>query len=92
MHSPSLMDRTRCYQTCVLGALFCYYCWHRLGCSPLDVLSRPSSLDLSLMPSFYNSVLAAWQKVNGRFSNPSDTLVICASDGLFQQDVSSVST
>ena len=34
---------------------FYYYCWHRFGCSPLDVLSRPSSLDLSLLPPFYNS-------------------------------------
>ena len=92
MRPPSPMDKTPCYQTCVLGALFCYYCWRRLGCSSLDVLSRPSSLDLSLLPPFYNSVLAAWQKVNVGFSNQSDTLVICASGGLFQQDVSSVST
>ena len=90
MRPPSPMDKTPCYQTCVLRALFCYYCWHRFGCSPLDVLFRPS-LDLSLLPPFYNSVLAAWQKVNGGFSNWSDTLVICASGGLFQQDVSSVS-
>ena len=46
---------------------FYYYCWHRYGCSSLDVLSRPSSLDLSLLPPFYNSLLAAWQKVNGGF-------------------------
>ena len=71
---------------------FYYYCWHRFGCSPLDVLSRPSSLDLSLLPPFYNSLLAAWQKVNEGFSNRSGTLVICTSGGLFQQDVSSVST
>ena len=72
--------------------LFYYYCWHRFGCSPLDVLSCPSSFDLSLLPPFYNSLLAAGQKVNRDFSNRSDTLVICASGGLFQQDVSSVST
>ena len=30
--------------------------------------------------------------MNGSFSNQSDTLVICAPGGLFQQDVSSVST
>ena len=30
--------------------------------------------------------------MNGGFSNRSDTLVICASGGLFQQDVSTVST
>ena len=72
--------------------LFYYYCWHRFGCSPLDVLSRPSSLDLSLLPPFYNSLLAAWQKVNGDFSNRSGTLVICTSGGLFQQDLSLVST
>ena len=71
---------------------FYYYCWHRFGCSPLDVLSHPSSLDLSLLPPFYNSLLAAWQKVNGGFSNRSGTLVICTSGGLFQQDLSLVST
>ena len=60
---------------------FYYYCWHY--CSPLDVLSCPSSLDFSLLPPFYNSLLAAWEKVNGGFSNRSDTLVICASGGLF---------
>ena len=69
-----------------------YYCWHRFGCSPLGVLSRPSSLDLSLLPSFYRSLLATLQKVNGGFSNRSDTLVICASGGLFQENVSTVST
>ena len=58
----------------------------------IDVLSRHSSLDLSHLPPFYNSVLAAWLKVNGGLSNRSDTLVICASGGLFQQNVSSVST
>ena len=39
---------------------FYYYCWHPFGCAPLDVLSHPSSLDLSLLPPFYNSLLAAW--------------------------------
>ena len=58
----------------------------------MDAPSRPSSLDLSLLPLFCNSLPTAWQKVNGGFSNRSDTLVICASGGLFQQDVSSVST
>ena len=71
---------------------FYLYWWRRFGCSLLVVLSRASSLYLSLLPPFYNSVLAAWQKVNGGFSNRSDTLAICASGGLFQQDVSSVST
>ena len=78
--------------TCVMGALFLLLLLRRFGCSPLDILSRPSSLDLSLLPSFYKSLLPAWQKVNGGFSNWSDTLVLCASGGLFQQDVSTVST
>ena len=71
---------------------FYYYCWRRFGCSLLVVLSRASSLYLSVLPPFYNSVFAAWQKMNGGFSNRSDTLAICASGGLFQQDASSVST
>ena len=86
------MDKTPCSQTCVVGALFYFYCSHCFGCSPLDVLSRPSSLDLSLLPLFYMSLLASWQKVNGSFSNRSDTLVIYASGCLFQQDVLTVST
>ena len=71
---------------------FYYYFWLCVGCSLLVVLSRASSLYLSLLPPFHNSVLPAWQKVNGAFSNRSGTLAICASGGLFQQDVSSVST
>ena len=71
---------------------FYYYCWHLFGYSPLDVLSRPLSFDLSLLPPFYNSLLVAWQKVDGGFSNRSDTLVMCVSGGLFQGDVSLVST
>ena len=71
---------------------FYYYCWHLFGYLPLDVLSRPRSFDLSLLPPFYNSLLVAWQKVDGGFSNRSDTLVMCVSGGLFQGDVSSVST
>ena len=39
-----------------------------------------------------DSLLVAWQKVDGGFSNWSDTLVLCASGGLFQGHVSSVST
>ena len=88
--SPIL--KTPCYQTCVLGALFLLLLLASLrlfafGCS------FPRFFSLFVSPaSFYNSVLAAWQKVNGGFSNRSDTLAICASGGLFQQDVSSVST
>ena len=63
--------------------LFYYYCWRRFGYSLLVVLSRASSLYLSLLPPFYNSVLPAWQKVNGGFSNRSETLAICASGGVF---------
>ena len=71
--------------------LFYYYCWRRFGYSLLVVLSRASSLYLSPLPPFYDSVLPAWQKVNGGFSNRSDTLAICASGGVFQQDVWKVS-
>ena len=71
---------------------FYYYCWHLFGYSPSDVLSRPLSFDLSLLPPFYDSLLVAWQKVDGGFSNRSDPLVMCASGGLFQGDVSLVST
>ena len=90
LHRPNIKRLVTKPASCV--HFFYYYCWHRFGCSPLDVLSRPSSLDLSLLPPFYNALLPAWQKVNGGFSNRSDTLVICASGGLFKQDVSSVST